>query len=160
MTLGLTQPGILSKAQRNQSLFSYVDALQREAETGPELSNEIIPDSDKRNCIVLYGAPDPKDFPKLWENKKKTISNDNRSTLSTEIITTWKDELQSSIVATEKKLQQKMEHQSKEIDLNVNETLHNTLKDFQKTFLSEEGKWSLFKSKYKSQNKHISLITT
>ena len=63
MNPGLTQPEILSKAQRNSSLFSYAAALQREAETGPELANLVIPNSNKNNCIVLYVAPDLKDVP-------------------------------------------------------------------------------------------------
>ena len=94
---GLTQPDTLSKSQRNPSLCTYIAALQRKAENRPTLENVIIPNSTKTNYIVLFGAPYPKEFPKLEGNKKQakeTIRNNNQSTLSNETVTTWKDDLQ------------------------------------------------------------------
>ena len=143
MTLDIAHPGALSKAQRDPSLCTYVAALQREVENEPVLDNVIIPNSNKRNWIVLFGAPDPKDSSKLDGNKKQAkeiTSNDNPSTLSNKKVTTWKDELQSSLAATEEKLQQQMAEECKTIELNFNETLQSTLKDFQNTILSEMGK--------------------
>ena len=65
MTLDIAHPGALSKAQRDPSLCTYVAALQREVENEPVLDNVIIPNSNKRNCIVLFGVLKPKEFPKL-----------------------------------------------------------------------------------------------
>jgi len=140
ITPGLTQPGTLYKAQRNPRLCTYLASLQREAENGPALDNVIIPNSNKRNYIVLFGAPDPKDFLKLEGNKKqakKITSNDNQSKLSNKTVTTCKEKLQSSLAATEEKLLHQIEEKCKTIELNFNEILPSTLKDFQNTILSE-----------------------
>ena len=65
----LMNPGTLFNAQKNTSIYSYVSTLQREADNGPALANIIISNCNKMNCIVLFGSPDPKEFPKLKENK-------------------------------------------------------------------------------------------
>ena len=96
MTSWLTQPYTILQAQRNPSRCPYAAAFQREAANRLVLANVIIPNSNKRNYFVLFGAPDPREFLKLDENKKKTkekISNNNQSTLSNETVTAWKDEV-------------------------------------------------------------------
>ena len=56
LTPGLTQSGTLPRSQSDLGLFSYAAALQKEVETGPEISNIILPNKNKRNCIILFGA--------------------------------------------------------------------------------------------------------
>ena len=97
----------------------YLSRLSSEGcRNGPALDNVIIPNSNKRNCVVLFGAPDPKAFLKLEGNKKqakKITSNDNQSTLSFKTVTTCKEKLQNSLAATEEKLLQQIEEKCKTI---------------------------------------------
>ena len=94
----------------------------------------------KRNYIVLFGAPDSKEFPKLNNKKRQTKetsgNHDNQFTLSKETVTILKDELQSLLEATEEKIQKKVENQCTYIELKLDATLQTTLIEFKSTILS------------------------
>ena len=56
------------------------------------MENNILPKNNKRNCIVFFGNPDLKEFPKLSGNKKKNkgenVESDSQSILSNDTVTT------------------------------------------------------------------------
>ena len=134
------QPITTAKEHRNPTLVHYAVAVQAAAENEPEITNVATPRQSKRNCIVLFDALNTESYPTLLQKKQNYFNkqeDQENNLLSNETTTTWREELQETLVENTKLLKEKSDTNTKEVEVQLNNTLNATLKEFQGMLLRE-----------------------
>ena len=132
------QPGTIAKVHRDATLVTYAAALQEVAENVLEITNVATPCQSKRYCIVLFNTLNTESYPRLPKKKQNNNKDDQENnSLSNETTSTWRDKLKETPAGTTKLLEEKSETKAKELEVHLNNTLNDTVKEFQSTLLRE-----------------------